>query len=202
MVGRRRRAVLAAAGLATMLAATAGCARQDLLIGTGTRATVALVEDRRVEDVSSDTSIQLRINRRWAEADPRFLAWLDTAINHGQVLVAGTVPDDTARYTALRLVSQVTGVRRVINAIEVDPQSGIDDYAGDAWITAQVRARLMLDPSLTARSVNYTVDTVQGIVYLMGNAQTADELSRVMRQARAVPEVRRVVSYVDIADAP
>ena len=60
----------------------------------------------------------------------------------------------------------------------------------------------MLDPSLTARSVNYTVDTVQGIVYLMGNARTADELSRVVRQAQAVPDVRRVVSYVNVADAP
>lgn len=202
MVGRRSRAVLAVAGLAAMAAAVAGCARQDVLIGTGTRATVALVEDRPVEDVSSDTSIQLRINRRWAETDPRLLAWLDTAVNHGQVLVAGTVPDDMARYTALRLVSQVAGARRVINAIEVDPQVGIGDYAGDAWITAQVRARLMLDPSLTARSVNYTVDTVQGIVYLMGNARTADELSRVVRQAQAVPDVRRVVSYVNVADAP
>ena len=48
------------------------------------------------------------------------------------------------------------------------------------------------------RSVNYTIDTVNGSVYLIGSARTQAELDRVTEAARNVPDVKRVVSYVEI----
>ena len=70
------------------------------------------------------------------------------------------------------------------------------DTASDDWITTSVRSQLVLDPNV--RSVNYTIDTANGSVYLIGSARSQGELDRATQIARYVPGVRRVVSYVEI----
>ena len=49
------------------------------------------------------------------------------------------------------------------------------------------------------QSINYNIDIVQGIVYLMGVAQTRAELNRVIETARTIPDIKQVVSYVKLA---
>ena len=49
------------------------------------------------------------------------------------------------------------------------------------------------------QSINYNIDVVQGIVYLMGVAQSQAELNRVIEKARTIPDVKQVVSYVKLA---
>ena len=85
-------------------------------------------------------------------------------------------------------------MREVINEINVDKSSGISGYATDAWITGQLKSKLLLDKYI--QSINYTVETVNGTVYLMGVAQDQKELDRVVNHARTVGRVRNVVSYV------
>ena len=57
-----------------------------------------------------------------------------------------------------------------------------------------MRSELVLDPEI--RSGNYTIDTENGSVYLIGSARSPYELDRAARRARYVPGVKRVVSYV------
>jgi hypothetical protein len=55
---------------------------------------------------------------------------------------------------------------------------------------------MMLDPEV--RSTNYTIDTSNGSVYLIGSARTQAELELATRIARYIPGVKRVVSYVEL----
>ena len=71
------------------------------------------------------------------------------------------------------------------------PAEGAWDDAKDAWITARVRSELVLDRDI--RSSNYTIDTENGSVYLIGSARSQGELYQTMRVARYVPRVKRVV---------
>ena len=91
-------------------------------------------------------------------------------------------------------------MREVINEIRIARDRGIAGYSRDTWITATLRSRLLLDRDIA--SVNYTIDTVGKIVYLMGIAQDAAELARVKAHARDVSYVRRVVSYVVLKNDP
>ena len=52
------------------------------------------------------------------------------------------------------------------------------------------------------QSINYSVETVDGTVYLMGIAQNGSELQRVQDHARNLAYVRKVVSYVRLKDDP
>ena len=49
------------------------------------------------------------------------------------------------------------------------------------------------------QSINYSIDTVAGTVYLMGVAQNQAELNKVIEVARTIPHVMQVVNYVKMA---
>ena len=49
-------------------------------------------------------------------------------------------------------------------------------------------------------SINYSMDTVNQAVYLMGVAKDGSELERVIGHAKNIDYVRRVVSYVRLKD--
>ena len=51
-------------------------------------------------------------------------------------------------------------------------------------------------------NINYTIETVNRIVYLMGIAQDQAEIDRVTTHARQVRYVRRVVSHVQLKNDP
>jgi osmotically-inducible protein OsmY len=89
-------------------------------------------------------------------------------------------------------------VAEVINEIEVVDPGGVEAYAYDVWISTQLRTKLLFDKEIM--SINYSVETVGGTVYLMGFAESLDELMRVEAHARNLPYVRRVVSYVRVGN--
>jgi osmotically-inducible protein OsmY len=94
------------------------------------------------------------------------------------------------------IAGRVPGVRVVYDEIEVAPPESAWRSAKDAWISARVRSDLVFNGKV--RSVNYTVETVNGSVYLIGSARSQAELDQATAAARYTPDVKRVVSYVEI----
>jgi osmotically-inducible protein OsmY len=121
---------------------------------------------------------------------------LDVTVYEGRVLLTGNAPTPGMKARAQELASGVAGVRMVYNEIEVATRETAWNTAKDAWITSQVRSDLIFDSHI--RSVNYTVETVNQSVYLIGSARSQAELDRATTKARYVPGVKRVVSYVEI----
>jgi osmotically-inducible protein OsmY len=97
---------------------------------------------------------------------------------------------------AAQVASRTPGVRALYDEIEVAPPGSTWDGAKDAWITARLRSEMLLDPDM--RSGNYTIDTSNGSVYLIGSARNQAELELATRIARYIPGVKRVVSYVEL----
>lgn len=47
-------------------------------------------------------------------------------------------------------------------------------------------------------SINYTIETVNQIIYIMGIAQNQEELDRLIQHAKNIANVKKVVSYARI----
>ncbi len=75
-------------------------------------------------------------------------------------------------------------------------RAGSLDYSRDVWITAQLRSKITFDSEILA--INYSIETVNKVVYLMGVAQSEAEIDRVIRYARNIDYVRKVVNHVRI----
>jgi osmotically-inducible protein OsmY len=161
---------------------------------------VGTAEERGLEGAVDDTKIRAEINDLWLQHDFTMFSEVTLTVSEGRVMLTGSVGQPDHRVDAVRLAWQAAGVRQVIDEIQVTDQSGLMDYANDAWIANKLRINLKFDSHV--RDINYTVDVVNGVVYLMGIAQNQDELDRVIGYARDISKVKRVVSHVVLKTDP
>ena len=165
-----------------------------MLVGAGATVGVAASEERGIGGAATDMSIQTDINEKWLHESLELESDVSLTVHEGRVLLTGTVPTPEMRLKAVQLVWEVAGVREVMDEIKVGEGGGIGTYARDVLISNELRAKLLFDSNI--QSINYSVETVGGTVYLMGVAQDQSELDRVTGYARNISYVQRVVSYV------
>ena len=109
----------------------------------------------------------------------------------GRVLLTGLTKDTNVSDEAVRIAWKTRGVKKVINEIKLEKASTIADFAHDTWITTKLKSRMTFDKNILA--INYLVETVNRSVYLLGVAQDAEELKRVVGHASSIDRVREVV---------
>ena len=186
--------------LAAALPSLAGCDPVTLAAaGAGTIGTAAM-EERGLSGADDDPKIRAQINERWFQHDTEMFRKVGLTVHEGRVLLTGDVKQPDQRVDAVRLAWQAEGVREVINEIQVSDQSGLMDYAHDVWLANKLRGELLFDRGV--RNVNYSVDAVNGTIYLMGIAQDVDERDRVVSHARDISGVKKVINYVILKDDP
>lgn len=174
----------------------ASCTPTGTLIGAGAAVGVAAYEERGLNGVARDLRIATAIKDLYLRSDHRLMTAIGIEVFEGRVLLTGHVKEEQMRADAVRLAWSAGGVLDVINEIVVTDDSDIFDAARDGWVTSQLRTKLTFDSEVLA--INYAVETSGGVVYLIGIAQSADELERVKNHARGISYVKRVISHVRI----
>ncbi len=187
--------LLLAAGLGLALGACAPVA-----VGAGAAAGVTGAQERGFKGAIADTEIRLEINHLWFQESASLYSKVNLQVQEGRVLLTGNVPDPEARLSAVRLAWQAKRVVEVINEIAVRDTSSLLDAARDEWISAELEARILVDTAIV--SINYSIETVNQAVYLIGVAQSRAELDRVIAHAKDIAYVRRVIDYVRLKDDP
>ena len=179
----------------SLLALTA-CAAPGILAGAAT-AGLTVAQERSIGTVIDDTAIELQIQHYLLQASDGLFIRVGIEVHEGRVLLTGVVPAPDDRVEAVRQAWQVNGVLEVINEVQVSDRAGITDYLRDVKITSQLRFKMLRDRDIS--DVNYTVETVNGIVYLMGMAGSRPELDKVTTHARNIAGVQKVISHVRLS---
>ena len=186
---RIQSAVSASPSLSPLLS---GCA--STVVGAGAIAGNAAMQDRGFVKTVEDTALETKINANLLSYSAELFVDVSVEVYEGRALLTGKVKRTNDRIEAVRVAWNVSGVREVINEIQVEDTSDLLDAARDHWVTAELATKITFDKQI--KSVNYSIDTVNGTVYLMGIAQSQAELDRVRNTARQLSYVRRIVSYV------
>jgi len=171
----------------------------SMAIGVGAIVAVKASEERGLVTSVTDDRIWTEINARWLDDDAVMFEKLQLQVHEGRALVSGIVQKPAMRVAAVRIAWQVDGVKEVIDEIKIAEPDDVGDKIQDLWIVQELRGRLLVDRKV--RAINYSIESVKGTIYLMGIAQNAAELQRVIDHARDIAYVKRVVSYVRIKDA-
>lgn len=177
-----------------------GCGAVGLATGVGAAVGVSAAKEGGIRSSVTDENIRLQISDLWFKKDVDMFGKLNLNVNQGRVLVTGVVQNPEDRVEAIRLAWQPKGVKQVINEIRVGESGTIGTYAEDTWISGQLRTRLTFDKYV--QSINYSIETVHGSVYLMGVAQNQKELDRVIGISREIKGVKEVISYVKLLGEP
>ena len=176
------------------------CSGWGVVTGAAAVTGVSAAQEGGIKTAATDTWIELQINEAWFQYDFEAFQKLKTTVEQGRVLITGVVQNPDQRVEAVRLAWQVEGVKQVINEIQIAESEGLKGYLRDTWITSRLRGAITVDRAI--QSINYSIDTVQGVVYLMGVAQDQAELNHLIEKARTVSGVKQVVSYVKLAGEP
>jgi osmotically-inducible protein OsmY len=148
-----------------------------------------------------DTKLYWQIKSLFLNKDAQDLfAGVNVKVIEGRVILTGKVKNADASVDAVKLAWQPEGVREVVNEIQIIEEQSLGEIAKSKWIKAQVIAKITATKDV--RSLNYSVEVVNGVVYLMGIAQDTDELNIVTDIASTVKGVEKVVSHVKVKNDP
>ena len=74
------------------------------------------------------------------------------------------------------------------------------NIAQDSFITSQIKTRFLVNQYVHV--ANYTVETIDGVVYIFGRARDQKELEAAVDSAARVMGVKKVISHIRVIDAP
>ena len=188
----RRPPVLAALALIGALV-LGGCA--GAVIGGGAAVGTAAYQERGIQGVARDLATATRIRTQLLNAGEAFATGVGVEVYEGRALLTGTLKSEEMRAQAVSIAWKASGVKDVINEIQI-LESSLRDLAKDAWITTQLKSKITFDKHVLA--VNYSIETVNGTVYLIGIAQSKAEIDRVIAHARSISYVERIISHVRV----
>ena len=171
-----------------------GCA--PAIVGVGTAAVAASSTEKGLTTSVSDSVIYTKIQDRFIQEDASLITIVDVTVNDAAVLLTGKVKTPEEKVLATRLTWEVRGVREVINELQVTDTSSIKDVAKDLAASAQLRGKLIADADVS--SLNFSIDVVNGTVYLSGVAADAEEMNRVVGHARELRFAQQVVNYITL----
>ena len=175
--------------------ALSGCA--GAVVGVGTAAVAASTTEKGFSTSVSDGVIFAKLKDRFIQVNASLLTSIDVTVNDGAVLFTGKVKTPEDKVEATKLAWEIKGVREVVNELQIIDNSSIKDLAKDLAATATLRGKMIADEDIS--SLNFSIDVVNGIVYLSGVASTPEEMNKVVSHAKNLRFAQKVVSYIILA---
>lgn len=173
-----------------------------------------LHENRATESQFTDTRISASLMSGLAEKDVGLFIDVNADVWDARVLLTGTVTDHAMRQDVVRQVRADKRIQKIYNEIQVVSQVEQDKRrqlaqdqrsapaqdstasGSDFWIETKIAAKLVTARDIT--SVNYRWRSVRNTLYVIGCAQSKQELVQVLSLLRATDGVARVKSFVEI----
>jgi osmotically-inducible protein OsmY len=173
-------------------------------VAVGTVATttgIVAAQERSTGSAVDDTGIYWKIKNLYLQQNAQdLLAGVGVTVIEGRVHLTGNVDTPETRIDAVRLSWQPKGVKEVINEININNEKTLKNAVLGKVLKAEISAQLVAAKGIS--SLNYSIEVVNSVVYLMGIAQNQEELDRVTEIISKTNGVERVVSHVIMKDAP
>ena len=164
------------------------------LVGVGTAAVAASSTEKGFSTSVADGVIKTKLSDRYLRTDVDLVQGVTISVNEGAVILTGTVATQEKKILATKLAWEIKGVREVVNELQVIDNSSIKDIAKDYAASATLRGKMIADQDIS--SLNFSIDVVNGIVYLSGVASTQEEMNKVISHAQNLRFAQEVVNYI------
>ena len=173
-----------------------GC--QSAYVATMSKAVLVDKEERSFNNFVTDTIIVAQLKNTYFNNNEKIFFNVSVEVTEGRVLLTGSVEQIDERIEATKLAWSIEGVNEVINEIQIKNDEGILDYTDDLIMKTKINAKLLLNKDIL--NLNYSVEVVNGIVYLIGIAQSQEELDSVINISESTYGVQNVINYVRLKD--
>ncbi|BDU60525.1 BON domain-containing protein [Candidatus Rickettsia kotlanii] len=157
-------------------------------------------QDQPISEILNDARISASIKADLVKNNFRDLgAKIKVKVSQGRVLLTGNIQKESDALKAVEIAWNQKSVKEVINELKVNKNSNHFDlaqYAKDSMITTQIKAKNLVRKDI--KFANYTILTIDNIVYLFGVARSEEELEKLASIASKIKGVEKVVCYAKI----
>ena len=156
---------------------------------------VSIAYDPRTVGMQIDDSImQKNLMARLALTDKKYIIDLGIKVIDGNIFLSGKVDEPEEKLKIIKMAWETKGTRSVQSAVIIKGQTNFKNTAKDVLITSQLRTALLFNKD--TKSSNYTIDTINGKIYIFGIAMTKDEKKKVISEANEIHGVKEVVPSI------
>ena len=161
------------------------------LFGTGV--SVAL-DPRTVGTQIDDSIMQKTISAKIIAKDKKYFISVKTKVLDGRIFMTGKVDNPEEKLLLTKLAWETKGARSVRNDIKIKEEFNFKQSAKDILITSQLRSALIFNKEI--KSANYSIDTYKKKIYIYGLAESKEEQSLVIEEAKQILDVEDVISSI------
>ena len=159
----------------------------------GTGVSVAL-DPRTLGTQIDDGIMDKGLDAKLLLMDKNYFLSVSTQVLDGRIFITGKVDGPEEKLKITKLAWETEGVRSVKNDLKIKEKFNFKQSAKDVLITSQLRSALIFSKKI--KSANYSIDTYKKKIYIYGIAETKDEQSLVIEEAKQILDVKDVISSI------
>ena len=159
----------------------------------GTGVSVAL-DPRSLGTQIDDSIMQKNLSTRLALNEKSYLISINIKVLDGRIFITGKVDDPEEKLRITKLAWETQGARSVKNDLKIKEKFSFKQSAKDVLITSQLRTALIFNKKI--KSANYSIDTYKKKIYIYGIAESKEEQSLVIEEAKQILDVEDVISSI------
>ena len=175
-----------------------GCSPVGILASGGATTMVVAEGDKSLGTVVDDATIKLNLSTQFLKSENKFFLNINSNVTGGRVLLTGIVRSQEIRIEAVKTVWGISGVKEVMNEIEVGNSTTLKEYANDLWINTQIKS--LAAKTVGFRVISYNFETIKGKVYIAGISSRPEQLQKIINAIETVKGVKEIVNYVTLVE--
>ena len=121
---------------------------------------------------------------------------ITVSVVNGTVLLAGNVQSQEKRLELIQKVWKIKGVEEIYNEIEIGPSNSLSEKTEDFIFETKIQNRLLFKSGIFSN--NYSVDVVNGNVYVMGISSDIEEKIKIENFLNNMNDIKKLVLLVDV----
>ena len=121
---------------------------------------------------------------------------ITVSVINGNVLLAGNIQNQEKRLELIKKVWWIEGVEEIYNELEIGPQISFSEKTEDFVFEAKIENRLLFEPGIFSN--NYSVDVVNGNVYVMGISSDIEEKTKIENFLNNMNDIKKLILLIDI----
>ena len=144
-----------------------------------------------------DAIMQKNLSARLALNNKKYFISIQSEVRDGNIFLSGKVEEAEEKIKITKIAWETKGVRSVKNAITIKGQTNFKSTAKDILISSQLRTALIFNKKTKAR--NYTLETINGNIYIFGIAMDKEEKNEVINEANKIYDVKKIFPSIYLA---
>ena len=145
-----------------------------------------------------DTIMQKNLIGRLTLTDKKYIISISAKVLDGNIYLSGKVDEPEEKLKIIKMAWETKGVRSVQSTVTIKGNNNFKSTAKDILITSQLRTALIFN-KLT-KATNYTIDTINGKIYIFGIAMTKKEKEKVISEADKIHGVKDVIPSIYLVE--